>query len=257
MINRVPVWARTTFTRHAVQLGSEFVPYLVGGTGPALIMIHGLAGSLEWWRYNANEFARHYTVYMFDLPGFGRLGHLPTSGSMPEYTHWVSRLLDRIGIERANVLGHSMGGHIAVRLSVANPERVDRLILVSPAGVLPDAQLEHYILPALKLLREIPPRLLTVALRDVRRADLRTTWRSGHDLLENDILPLLPLVSSPTLLIWGEEDDITPFELSETFLERLPNARLVRVPGIGHLPMVDAAERFNQEVITFLEGSDD
>lgn len=257
MFDQVPSWARRTFTHHVVQLGTDPVPYLVGGTGPSLVIIHGLAGSLECWRNNATELARHFTVYMFDLPGFGRLGHLPASGSMTEYSDWVSRLLDRIGIERAHIMGHSMGGHISIRLAAAGPERVDRLILVSPAGVLPDAELDHYILPALKLLRQIPPKLLPVALRDVRRADLRTTWRSGQDLIEHDILPLLPLVTSPTLIIWGDDDDITPFELSETFLERLPDARLVRMPGIGHLPMIDAADRFNREVIAFLEGGND
>ena len=253
MLDDVPIWARKTFARRVVELDSEPVPYLVGGTGPALILIHGLAGSLEWWRYNADEFADQFTVYMFDLPGFGRLGHLPAAGSMPYYTDWVSRFIDAIGIDDAHVLGHSMGGHIAVRLAAGSPERVDRLILVSPAGVLPDAQLDHYILPVLKLLRELPPRLLPLALRDIRRADLRTTWRSGQDLIENDVLPLLPRIQAPVLIIWGEGDDITPFELSETFLEHLPDARLVRLPEAGHLPMVDSAEQFNQAVLSFLQ----
>jgi pimeloyl-ACP methyl ester carboxylesterase len=248
----IPVWAREVFNLETFKVDEVTVPCLVGGNGPSLIMIHGLGGSLEWWRYNANELAEHFTVYMFDLPGFGRLGQLPASGSMPFYTGWTHRLLKEIGLDRVHVLGHSMGGHIALRLAAGFPEHVDKLVLVAPAGVLPDAEIEHYVLPVLKLLREIPPKLLPLALKDIRRADLRTTWRSGQDLIENDVLPLLPSVQSPVLLIWGDQDDITPFDLSATFLNRLSDVRLARFPNIGHLPMVESVQEFNREVINFL-----
>jgi pimeloyl-ACP methyl ester carboxylesterase len=252
MVENVPIWARNTFQEKSVRLGGERIPYLLGGEGPALLMLHGLTASLDWWRYNAIELAQHFTVYMVDLPGFGRLGHLPTSGSMPRYTEWVYRLMISADLEHAHVLGHSMGGHIATRLAAGFPEQVDKLILVSPVGALPDAELEHYVMPVLKLIRELPPRLIPLALRDIRRTDLRTAWKSGQNLIEDDILHLMKYVQASTLIIWGEEDDIVSFELADVFLDNLPQARLITFPGIRHLPMIDDAARFNREVTAFL-----
>lgn len=252
MNNLIPDWAREHFALNYAMVDDKQVPFLVGGAGPPLLLIHGLSASLDWWQYNANELAASFTVYMVDLPGFGRMGQMPATESMSRYAGWMVRFMDAAGLERIHALGHSMGGHIAARLAAAHPERVDRLVLAAPAGVLPDAELEHYALPVIKLLREIPPRMLPLALRDIRRADLRTAWRTGQDLVEHDVLEMLPLIQAPTLLIWGDDDPVTPYELSETFQEQIPNSRLITLNGAGHLSMIDQAAAFNRHVLEFL-----
>lgn len=252
MTKTVPAWARQRFTMNHVDVDGESVPFLIGGDGPSLLLVHGLSASLDWWQFNADALARRFRVYLIDLPGFGQLGHLPEAVSMFAYTEWVNQFMDAAGLEKAHVVGHSMGGHIAIRLAATHPERVDRLVLVAPAGALPNADIEHYVLPVARLLREIPPRMIRVALRDFSRADLRATWQAGQDLVENDVLNLLPDIQAPTLLIWGGDDPIIPIALAETFLEQIPGARLVSVPDSGHMPMMDHPERFNRHVIQFL-----
>ncbi len=248
----IPDWAADHFELRGTSVDGEPVVYLAGGSGPPVVMLHGLSASLDWWQFNASAIAEHFTVFLLDLPGFGRMGHQTAIRAMPDYANWVIRFIDAVDLRSVHLVGHSMGGHLAVRIAATYPERVTRLVLVGPAGVLPDSELEHYVLPIVKLLREIPPRMFPLALRDIRLADLRTTWQSGQSLIEHDVLSLLPEVRASTLLIWGADDPVVPLELAETFLERLPDARLTTYPHGGHIPMVHDPERFNRDVINFL-----
>lgn len=251
----IPEWARAAFTWHHATVDGQHVPYLAGGTGRPVVMIHGLSASLDWWQLNATELARHARVYLLDLPGFGRLGHLQTIDSIPEHVDWIRAWMDAAALPRATFVGHSMGGHISLRLAARDPDRVDRLVLVAPAGVLPTRRLPAYITPVLSTIRQVAPTFLPQVVRDLRRSSLRTVWRSGQDLIERDVLDLMRLVVAPTLIIWGSDDPIIPASLSDLFAERIPDAELRLLPGAGHLPMIDEPERFNQTVISFLAGS--
>lgn len=254
MGDQLPDWAGGAFTLETVDLNGESIPCLVGGRGDPLLMIHGLSASLDWWRFNAPALAEHFRVYLIDLPGFGRLGHLDQADSMPEYMEWVRGWMDAVGLERVHLIGHSMGGHVSIRLAARHPERVHRLVLVAPAGALPETTFPKYLAPVLKTIQQIPGDLLPMAIRDIRRANLRTTFRSGRDLLEHDVLDLLPRIRARTLIIWGRDDQMVPSELAGAFVERIPDAELRLLEGAGHILMVDEPERFNQWVLAFLTG---
>jgi pimeloyl-ACP methyl ester carboxylesterase len=254
MDHLVPEWARSQFAFETVSLRDNQIHFLVGGSGEPVVLIHGLSGSLDWWQYNAPALAEHYRVYLIDLPGFGRLGHLTVCDSMAEYVDWLKDWMSAVQLPRIHLIGHSMGGHIGLRLVVERPDSIQCLVLVAPAGVMPATELPHYFLPLLRVLRDIPVALLPLAMRNIRQANLRTVWTTSHDLLETDLVDTLGKVCAPTLIVWGDEDPILPFSFAKQFQESIPNAELLILPGAGHIAMIDNPETFNRGTIAFLSG---
>lgn len=250
----LPGWARDRFVLETIELRGVRTPYLVGGSGEPVVMVHGLSGSLDWWQYNAPALAEHFRVFLIDLPGFGRLGHLSVCASMHDYVDWLREWMAGVGLNSAHIIGHSMGGHIGLRLAVEDPDMVRRLVLVAPAGVVPETEIPRYVVPLIKVLRNIPAALLPLAVRDLRRANLRTVWRSSQDLIEHHVLDILEKVQVPTLIVWGNEDPVLPFTLARQFQDAISGSELFAIPDAGHIAMVDSPEVFNDRAITFLSG---
>ncbi len=228
---------------------------------PAVILLHGFAASLHTWEAWARELERDHRVVRYDMPGFGLTGADPSGDYTDARAEAVLlALMDRLGVARASLVGHSMGGRIAWRFAALHPERVDRLVLVSPDGfaspelgygetphvpllmralpyVLPESMLRASLAPAYA-----NPAMLTDALLaryrammlapGVRRAIVA---RMGQQVLE-DPVPLLGRVRAPTLLLWGEQDRMIPFANSADYLHALPHASLAALPGTGHIP---------------------
>ena len=232
---------------------------------PAVILLHGFGASLQTWEDWARDLQSDHRVIRYDLPGFGLTGADPSG----DYTDARSiavflALLDRLGVARSSLVGNSMGGRIAWTLAALHPERVDKLVLVSPDGfasqklqygVAPEVPLMvralPYVLPSFMLRASLAPAytnpaVITPALlaryRDmmlapgVRRAIVQ---RMGQQVLV-DPVPLLRRVEAPTLLMWGEMDAMIPFANSADYLRALPHGTLAALPGIGHLPQEEA-----------------
>ncbi|WP_439598580.1 alpha/beta fold hydrolase [Falsiroseomonas sp.] len=234
-------------------------------TAPALILLHGFGSSVHTWDDWAPLLERDFRLIRLDLPGFGLTGADP----LGDYTDAralavLAALMDRLGLARAHLLGSSMGGRIAWRFAAAHPDRVDRLVLMAPDGfaspgigydapprvplllralpyTLPDRLLRASLAPAYA-----DPAALTPArfarTRDmllapgVRRAIVA---RAGQHVLERPE-PLLARITAPTLLLWGAEDRMVPVANAQEYLRALPDARLVVLPGLGHVPMEEA-----------------
>jgi len=232
---------------------------------PALIFLHGFGASLRTWEDWARDLESDHRVIRYDLPGFGLTGADPSG----DYTDARSiavllALMDRLGVARASVVGNSMGGRIAWTFAALHPERMDKLVLVSPDGfaspgleygVAPKVPLTMrvlpYVLPSFMLRASLAPAysnadVLTDTLftryRDmmlapgVRRAIVQ---RMGQQVLV-DPAPLLKRIEAPTLLMWGEKDGMIPFANSADYLRALPHGTLAALPGIGHLPQEEA-----------------
>ncbi len=244
---------------------------------PAVIMIHGFGASLQTWDAWAAGLSRRHRVIRFDLPGSGLSGPDPAA----DYTDARSlelllALMDRLGLQRASVVGHSIGGRIAWTFASRHPERVDRLVLVSPDGFAspgfdygktPEVPqwlgLMRYVLPKPLLRMALKPAyadpaLLTDALVD-RYDDLIRAPGARQALLDRlrqtvlvDPRPMLARVRAPTLLVWGERDAMIPFANSADYLKALPDARLVALPAAGHLPQEEAAADSLAAVDAFL-----
>jgi pimeloyl-ACP methyl ester carboxylesterase len=247
-------------------------------SAPALILLHGFGASLHTWEPWAQALAADHRVIRFDLPGNG-LSEPDLAG---DYTDVRSQqlllaLMDRLGVERASLVGHSIGGRIAWGFAARCPQRVDKLVLVAPDGFaspgfeygkppeVPAAMaLMRYVLPKPLLRMNLVPAYADAgALTD----ELTTRY---HDLMLGpgaraamlarmrqtvlvDPVPLLRTIRAPTLLVWGERDAMIPFANSADYLKAIPNASLAAMAGVGHLPHEEAPERALVPVRAFLK----
>lgn len=234
-----------------VRLGPVSLAYQVAGAGAPLILMHGLAGSARWWARNVEPLARRFRVYVIDLIGFGRSrnGH---PFVLDEAAAYLVRWMDLLGIERASIVGHSMGGFIAADLAADFPDRVERLVLVA-AAALPfgHGYAQHGIGIAKALLR-LQLNFLPVLLADAWCAGPLTLMGAAQALLASDLRPKLACIRKPTLVVWGEHDSIIPLELGKRLCRHLSTDELVVLKGAGHVPMWDCPEAFNRVVMDFL-----
>ena len=232
---------------------------------PAVILLHGFGASLQTWEDWARELQSDHRVIRYDMPGFGLTGADP-SGDYTDARNVaiLLALMDQLGVARASIVGNSMGGRIAWTFAALHPERVDKLVLVSPDGFA-SREMEYgaapkvpllmralpYVLPSFMLRASLAPAyanaaVMTPALfrryRDmmlapgVRRAIVQ---RMSQQVLV-DPVPLLKRIEAPTLLMWGEMDRMIPFANSTDYLRALPHATLAALPGVGHLPQEEA-----------------
>ena len=223
------------------------------GAGPPLVLIHGLAGSGEWWRRNLPALSAVFRVTAIDLPGFGAT-HRDARLELAQVPAQVVALLDELGIERAHVMGHSMGGLVAGGLAAEFPERVDRLVLVDAGFVSLDPHRRHRITGPLKTLPWTSPSLLPVLLRDVVRSGPVRMAMATAETLRQDWGHKLPAIGAPTLVVWGERDRICNPTIGQQLASMIPDARLVVIAGAGHNPMWEKPDAFDREVLAFLAG---
>jgi pimeloyl-ACP methyl ester carboxylesterase len=231
--------------------GTTTIYYETVGTGPPLILIHGLGGSRRWWRKNIAALAPHFTVYTIDLIGFGksRGGRRFVLDEAAAALHeWMAAL----DLAHASLIGHSMGGRIGAELAVDYPGSLDRLVLVD-SPILPFGRgYRRQLLGMAEALTTVPIDLFRVLVMDTLRTGPLTTLQIGHELLRTDIARKLAQLHLPTLVIWGERDTIVPRRLGEELAAQLPQSHFATVARAGHTPMWEQPEAFNQLVLPFL-----
>ncbi|WP_291216403.1 alpha/beta fold hydrolase [Hydrogenophaga sp.] len=244
---------------------------------PAVVMLHGFGASLHTWEAWAQALSATHRVIRLDLPGSG----LSEPDSANDYTdarslQLVLALMDQLGVSRASIVGHSIGGRIAWTLAARHPERTERLVLVAPDGfaspgfeygqvakvpavlgamryVMPKAVLRMNLAPAYAdpafLTDELTTRyhdlMLAPGARDAMFKRLEQT------VLTNPV-PLLNTITAPTLLVWGAADAMIPVTNAQDYLGAVKGSRLVTLPGVGHLPHEEAAQASLQAVADFL-----
>ncbi len=247
--------------------------------GPAVIMLHGLGSSLHTWEPWAQALSAHDRVIRFDLPGFGLTGPDPSG----DYTdarsvQVLAALMDALSVKRASLIGNSMGGKFAWMFAAAYPDRVVKLVLISPDGFAspgfaydktPEvplmAKLLPYTLPRFMLRANVAaayadPNKLSDAVLD-RYRDMMLVPGNRQALLDRTAQvrleppePLLRRIQAPTLLVWGEKDALIPFSNARDYLAAIPNSRLVSFPDLGHVPQEEAPARSLAPVVAFLDG---
>lgn len=244
---------------------------------PAVLLLHGFGASLQTWDVWAQGLSTTHRVIRIDLPGSG----LSPPDPDRDYTdarslQMLVRLLDDLGVLRASVVGHSMGGRIAWTFAARHPERTDKLVLVAPDGfasfgfeygkamdVPASLGLMRHVLPQPLLRMNLQaayaqPETLTDALTTRYHELLRAPGarQAMLDRLQQTVLqeplPLLRQIRAPTLLVWGEADAMIPFANARDYLQAMPGSRLLSWPGVGHLPQEEAAQASLQGVADFL-----
>src|SRR3954451_13212601 len=212
--------------RRRAKIGPATIAYEVAGSGPPVVLVHGLSGSSRWWRRNIGVLTPYRRVYVIDLIGFGasRTRH---PFALAEAASHLTQWLDQLELERVSLVGHSMGGLIAAELAADAPARVDRLVLVDPAALPLATHLTTHALSLLRELRTISPSFLPVLLADTLRAGPLTFWRAARALMLADLRPKLALIRAPTLLIWGEHDALVPLAFAQQLAQYLSYDQLV------------------------------
>jgi pimeloyl-ACP methyl ester carboxylesterase len=258
--------------------------YAKAGEGSVLLLIHGMGGSYENWQEVLEPLARHHTVLAPDLPGHGSSAPGAGDYSVGALAAGLRDLLVATGHERATLVGHSLGGGIAMQFAYQFPEMVERLVLVSSGGLGPEVSpvLRAAALPGADLFISVtagagqrvgsavgrvlsaiglrPNADLAEVLRGygsltdpIRRAAFLATVRAvigtgGQRVDASDRLYLAEAV--PVLIVWGARDRIIPAHHGEDAHHRIPGSRYEVFDDVGHLPQLEAPLRF----VTALEG---
>jgi pimeloyl-ACP methyl ester carboxylesterase len=272
---------------HQVEIDGRPVNYVDIGSGPRepLVFVHGLGGQWQNWLENIPRAAQERRVIALDLPGFG-LSPMPRNEiTIPGYARTVNALCEQFGLGVVELVGNSMGGYIAAEVAIQFPRRVDRLILVSAAGIS-SANLAHQ--PVLTLGRVATavvswgaarhrqvasrPKARHMALVLVARypsrlkADLayegffKGAGKPGFEdalraCLEYDFRHRLPEIQRPTLIVWGEQDSIIPVNDAHEFERLIPDSRKVVMQETGHISMAERPVAFNELMMDFLAES--
>lgn len=250
--------------------------YIERGRGEPLLLVHGLGASVATFRRNLDRLAQSFRVVAVDLGGFGGSSRSLRDYSLRAHARRLVELMDALGIVRAHVVGHSMGGAVALHLAAGWPDRVDHLVLVAPAspetmrfGALATTLVQP-LFPLFGLLYH-SRRFRTLTLRSAFHDPARMTeetldayWRPsrvrGHlralarlmaDRRRDPGLDLRQ-VTSPTLILWGASDTWLKPEQGERLRRRLARARLEVVPEAGHLLPEERPEDFCRLIEAFL-----
>jgi pimeloyl-ACP methyl ester carboxylesterase len=281
---------RVTFERHELQLHGHRVSYRTAGSGPALLLLHGIANSSETWERAAALLCERFTVIAPDLLGHGRSATPRGDYSLGAHASGARDVANALGHERVTVVGHSLGGGIAMQFAYQFPERTERLVLVSSGGLgrevhallraasLPGAD---YVLPAITsrhlvglgrgiggLLDRVglaPDGDLGVLARGFASLDNPGSRQAFLHTVRAVIEPggqrvgagarLALAARLPTLIVWGERDAIIPVAHGIAAHEAMPGSRLELLPG-GHMPHNDDPGRFAELLTDFCETTD-
>jgi len=267
------------------------VSYRRAGWGPVIVLIHGITGSSVTWEDVIEPLSERFTVVAPDLLGHGESAKPRGDYSLGAYASGIRDLLVALGHQRATVVGHSLGGGVAMQMAYQFPERCERLVLVSSGGLgrdvhmllraasLPGSELVLPLLAAPGLVRRLDAVGGFLGRLGLRAgSDLEEMWRgfsslsdvgaraaflhtlrtildpSGQRVSARDRLYLAEQM--PTLLMWGERDPIIPVEHGRAAHDMIPGSRFEVFPDAGHFPHRDEPRRFVKTLSDFIDTTD-
>ncbi|HET8774606.1 MAG TPA: alpha/beta fold hydrolase [Thermoanaerobaculia bacterium] len=236
----------------------DFPPYSLwetrAGAGTPVVLLHGLSGSSRWWSRNVDALASRYLVAAVDLVGFGknrRFFGLPALlPPFEEVTSLLARWIETFG-EPVHVIGHSMGGQLAIGLAAERPDLVRSLVLVNAAGM--PFRLDPR--PHMRAVERPPyggPGIARVLVPDFFRAGPTSVAVAGARVVRADLRERMHAIRAPTLLVWGENDPLVPLVYGQAMQHEIADSRLVVIPKAAHVAMWDAPAEFNRIVLEFL-----
>ena len=266
--------------------GEYRIHYHEAGSGPALVLLHGSGPGVSGWsnfRGNFPVFAGEFRTVVMDMPGFGRSERPEFDRAYPKVAaDAAARLMDGLGIDKAHLLGNSMGGYAALEFALAYPEKVDRLVLMGPGGlavnVLGPEQSEgarrlgeFMMAPSKKAMEAwVDTMVANKAVVDDQLIEERLANAMAPGALESamaifsslgqypDPVPMyarLKGIKAPTLVTWGRDDRMLPVEGALMGFRQLPNAELHIFSRCGHWAQVERKEEFERIVSEFLTRS--
>ncbi|MFN8544116.1 MAG: alpha/beta fold hydrolase [Candidatus Binatia bacterium] len=269
---------------HAHDVGTFF---LEAGEGPPVVLLHGLGATGASMLPTLAELSHDHRVLVPDLPGFGDSGKPLRAYHPAFYARWLTAFLDAVGVDRADLVGNSMGGRIAIEAALRMPERVDRLVLLAPSlafkrfrAFTPIVRLLLAEMGAIPMMAPRPLVQAVLRLMFARPERLRDAWYdaaadefarvfatpSGRVAFfsaarqiyleeahgEHGFWARLPALSRPALFLWGDRDNLVPCQFARHVEAVLPHARSLVLEDCGHVPQFEHPERTHRLVRDFL-----
>jgi pimeloyl-ACP methyl ester carboxylesterase len=256
------------FASNSVHTPSGLVSFLKAGSGPAVVVVHGIGGHKEDWTSLMMALSSSHTVYALDMIGFGQSAKTPSEITIKSQTEAVLALLDAEHCEKADVVGNSVGGWVAAMIAASHPGRVGRLVLVDAAGFKamfegpPPVNFYPQTVDEMeKLLAFVrhDPQTHTKAFAQIALSaaqasgDAETAERVGNGMFISERLEdLADRIASPTLVIWGAEDRLFPPAIADLVAGHIQDAQKQLIPAASHFPQLDNPSAFNAAVAAFL-----
>lgn len=243
--------------------------YKKAGQGRKVLLLHGWEGCADSFLPVFNYLSRNFEVYAIDFPGFGQSTVPEKPWGVRDYKNIVLKIMDALKLDSVYIIAHSFGGRVSIMLSSEEPERVQKLVLVDSAGLIPKRGLKYYFkVYKFKLLKRIYV-LFTPGKDKQEKLDKFYTRYGSRDyrnagsmrqtfirVVNEDLRKYLPSIKAPTLLIWGDEDRDAPLYFGKIMEKEIPDAGLVVFKGAGHFSYLDRLGDFNIIVSKFLEGDE-
>jgi pimeloyl-ACP methyl ester carboxylesterase len=271
----------------AIEIKGHRIFYVVRGEGKPLLLIHGYGAAIWVWEKQIEILSQSYRVYALDLIGHGYSDRPKIDYTPDAYIHFLRDFMDAVGIEKATLIGNSMGGGIAWAMAIFYPERVEKLILINcvPADVLDRVKNESFrTLAAIKDIPLLPylvigsrsknsikwilqeclydTKLITpeVLNRQYQLSKIKGTTWALYSTFKNanrakGLKDDLSGIDRPTLLIWGKSDLIFPPAIGEELHQAIRGSKFQLIYESGHMPMWETPEKVNQAILAFLESS--
>ena len=277
------------FPTQKVELASgEAIAYFDEGNGEPIIFIHGLGSYAPAWKKNIEELRGSYRCIALDLPGYGKSSKGKYEASMTYYATIIRDFMTKLGLEQATLAGHSMGGQIAMTAALAFPEKIEKLVLVAPAG------LETFHKGERQWFREVlTPTAVKLTTVDQIKTNIawnfhdmpedaefmitdRIAMRDAEDfdaycyiipecvkgMVDEPVFDYLPQIEQPVIVFFGQQDNLIPNRflhggttesIGQKGVEQLPNARLQMIDEAGHFVHYEKAGVVNEQIKMFLK----
>lgn len=258
-----------------IEVFGQKIHYLEAGTGPTVILLHGLGGDVSNWALTVPALAKQFHIIAIDQIGFGKSDKPLMNYRIGTMVDFLNGFYKQTGITKATLVGNSLGGWIAVAFTLAHPDKVEKLVLVDAAGYSPArtglpkltreqlAPLNASTLAELKQVMSLVfynKALLTDAFIEkmfsdkLRRGDGYTINQFTEMVLRGDdfLDGKTKAIKAPTLVIWGREDGLTPLAMGEAYVQDIAGAEKAYLEKCGHVPQLECAAAFNAALLKFL-----
>src|SRR5262245_12170828 len=258
-----------------VTVYGQKIHYLDAGSGPVVILVHGLGGDVTNWAPTIGPLSQKYRVIVLDQIGFGKSDKPLINYRVGTLVDFLDGFYKQLGVTKASLVGNSLGGWTVAAFALAHPEKVDRLVLVDAAGFALTGDLDPRVVNGLNpSTREDLKQVAKLVFynsapftseagvdafftRKMSAGDGYTIQRfidsivHAQDVLDNK----LSAVKHPTLIVWGREDGLTPLAMGERFKKEISGSELLIIEKCGHVPQLEKAAEFNAGLMKFLSGT--
>ncbi len=256
-----------------VALDRNNIRYLEDGdqTAHNLVLLHGLGGYAERWISLIPHLDKKYHVFAPDIIGYGQSDKPSVDYTLEFFIKFVFDFMEALGIKKTFIIGTSLGGQIAAECAATQSPIIEKIILISPAGIMKKSTptLDAYTMAALYPNKDsvknayqmmVGPRMQVSEISierfvtNMSRPNAKMVFLSTLLGLKNspDIFDKLEKINIPTLVIWGKEDKLIPFEYSQQFVSSIKNCEFMPMDGCGHSPYVEDPEKLSDIIIKFL-----